>query len=436
MPKLVGQKDTDKSNSPAAAQKGTDSRSIRGAYRKFDPDDKSRRESIINGLVDDYLAHIKERGGGKCEHGFIRRQIDEVAKAHPDLRITRDDHNNAVVKRKKEEKGEVPKKRGPKKREGGSAKKRQKKSNESLPAAAGTLAAAMDALAAATDDAHDALSLDLGHIPLLPPIEGDAPIDSTQQPKKRRGHPKGSTTRRTRAPDKQAHIQATNWVVIQYAGLLQKAKETNTKVRNGAMQELNAEARLKFDLGDDFSVAKQTVNSRVKSGNLEVKHSGEASPLLPVEVTLRALILAADSANSQLNIAEAIELMNNLIRDTSYAEVFAAFKLRRGLGATDPNKPLVGMGWWRGFLRRNRDIESKVAIFRNPKGGRGTRQKDADKKKDNPILREMLQTMGASLMSSLPPPPALPHLRPAHPPPPALPSPLENLGDVPLGVNV
>lgn len=416
-----------KSNSPAAQEK-----ILRGSYRKFDPADKSRRESIINGLVDDYLVHIKERGGGKCEHGFIRRQIDEVTKAHPDLRITRDDHNNAVVKRKKEERGEAPNKRGPKKREGGSAKKKQKKSNESLPVAAGSLAAAIDNLAAATDDAYDAL----GSIPLLPPIDNDAEaalIDSSQQPKKKRGHPKGSTTRRTRAPDKEAHILATNWVVIQYAGLLQKAKETNTKVRNGAMQELNAEARLNFNLGDDFSVAKQTVNSRVKSGNLEVKHSGEASPLLPVEVTLRALILAADSANSQLNIAEAIELMNNLIRDTSYAEVFAAFKLRRGLGATDPNKPLVGMGWWRGFLRRNRDIESKVAIFRNPKGGRGTRQKDADKKKDNPVLRDMLATMGACLMSSLPPPPALPPPPPALLPPLALPSPLEDLVDVPLG---
>jgi hypothetical protein len=193
---------------------------------------------------------------------------------------------------------------------------------------------------------------------------------------------------------------------------------------------------------DDFSVAKQTFNSRVKLGNLEVKHSGEAPPLLPVEVTLRALILATDNANSQLNIAEAIELMNNLIRDTSYAEVFAAFKLRRGLGATDPNKPLVGMGWWRGFLRRNRDIESKVAIFRNPKGGRGTRQKDSDKKKDNPVLRDMIATMGASLMSSLLPPPALPPPPPALlpplalPPPPALPSPLEDLGDVPLGIYV
>jgi hypothetical protein len=227
MPKLVGKTITDTSNNPTVAQE----KILRGSYRKFDPTEKSRRESIINGLVDDYFAHMKERGGGKCEHGFIRRQIAEVTKAHPDLRITRDDHNNAVVKRKKEERGEVPKKRGPKtKREegggssgSGSANKKQKKSNEKTTlaimapplAAAGSLVAAMDALAAATDDAaHDtALSLDhLGPIPLLPPIEGDAPIDSTQQPKKRRGNPIGTKTRRTQAPDKEKHILATNWV--------------------------------------------------------------------------------------------------------------------------------------------------------------------------------------------------------------------------------
>ena len=60
------------------------------------------RDSIMTGLVNRYMAHIKENGG-TCKRGFQKDQLAQVTHSTPTMNITADDIKNALKKRRREE---------------------------------------------------------------------------------------------------------------------------------------------------------------------------------------------------------------------------------------------------------------------------------------------------------------------------------------------
>lgn len=175
-----------------------------------------------------------------------------------------------------------------------------------------------------------------------------------------RGRPKGSTNE-----SKQAYANAVvlgiNQVVTEYATLLTTARSTNKRLKRGTLSTIVDTARCNFELGDEFNVTRQLINHRLNVGCLEVVHRGVKSPLALPETVLKAMIIAAAELNAPISVQTTITLMNNLVQGTKYEDSFTAFKVSRGMKASNPRRPLIGTGWYKGFRKRNiGDICAKV----------------------------------------------------------------------------
>ena len=152
---------------------------------------------------------------------------------------------------------------------------------------------------------------------------------------------------------------------LEYAQLQQDAAskslpEKKVRVKAGLQKELVAEAKNMFEIEGDFDVPKQTINNRIKAEKLEVFHTGVGSPTLHIETFLVALIISAWRVKFPLLPSECILLMNKLIEDTELEAETIVWKMKQK--CYDRNAELLlGLGWWRGFRRRNIGIvNSKV----------------------------------------------------------------------------
>lgn len=171
----------------------------------------------------------------------------------------------------------------------------------------------------------------------------------------RGGRPLGSTNARKRAAlDDKA--KATNQVVTEYSKIkAQKTREGVDHVEKGTLTGLIEQAKAAFPLvGQNFTVSKQTVSARLKSNNLEVWHRGTPSPVLSVEPILIACITQAYEMNSPWKVKDCKDAMNQLIEGTPIAAQIIAKRMREG--TYDPDKPLLGRGWWRRFKKRNKEL--------------------------------------------------------------------------------
>ena len=201
------------------------------------------------------------------------------------------------------------------------------------------------------------------------PDQADESINPTNptaatKKKNKGGRPKGSTN-----PAKRAAIrhkkEAVNHVVVEYNRLQELAKAQNEKskkrirVEAGTRAKLVATAKTLYNIKDKkFDVPKNTIQNRIKTTRLEVWQPGEKSPVLMIEVVLKAYILTAFLVECPLNVSETIALMNDLIDGTEHEASLIEWKMKRNM--YDPDSPLLNRAWWRSFKIRNPDVVAKT----------------------------------------------------------------------------
>ena len=146
------------------------------------------------------------------------------------------------------------------------------------------------------------------------------------------GRPEGSTNKNKWLIELRKK-QAVNWVTESYEAEQKKAAITGVEseklvqVEKGTRMKLVKEAKSIFKIDDnDLDVPRQTIHSRIKSGNLEVWHTGSIPPLLEMEVVLKSYLLMASSLHSALSVTKAISLAKSLIKGTKYEQTFIAWK--------------------------------------------------------------------------------------------------------------
>lgn len=179
------------------------------------------------------------------------------------------------------------------------------------------------------------------------------------------GRPKGSTNANKRRAilDKK---RAVNWVCHQYHNLqaelkdANKSNQKNVRLKAGTREKLIIKAKATFNVKGDFDVPKQTIHNRINSANLQVWHTGEGSPVIVIEVLLTSYIITAWAINCPLSVADCIDLMNGFIDNTVYEVELIKWKQGQKIYYEDADLPLLGVGWWRGFKRRNPELESKT----------------------------------------------------------------------------
>ena len=343
------------------------------AYKKFDPASKIIRQSVISSLATTYLDHLNSNGG-KCRRGFLAGLVDQAATTTIGLEITKSDIRNEAQRR----------------RASGSNVATPSPSNIAAPnlnllAVASSIASASESSSGPTEVVvvapaapPPASSTPAAPAPTepaphpsaasapapAPPSAPPPPPAAASRNLHKGGRPKGTTD-----ADKRAAIlakkKATNWVTIEFAAARSELEHSNPNRRKrsflppGTREDLVARAIVKFGIKGKFDVPRSTIDSRIKADRLEVWQTGEASPVIMVEVTLNAYIIQAWCLNCPLSVSGCIDLMNSLINGTRFEAKLIAWKAKRGI--LDPNreKPLVGYKWWELFKRRNPEIITK-----------------------------------------------------------------------------
>ncbi len=99
---------------------------------------------------------------------------------------------------------------------------------------------------------------------------------TSEQPRNMGGRAVG-TTKKYATEKKKAIIEATNYVVVEYAAAKNEAKKLGKNTPRGTRAQLVEEAKGLFDVGDDFHVASSTIDNRIQAGNLQVFQRGPLS---------------------------------------------------------------------------------------------------------------------------------------------------------------
>lgn len=173
-----------------------------------------------------------------------------------------------------------------------------------------------------------------------------------------KGGRKAGTTKAQKRQNKSNLRDAKNWITKGYAAERDEAKRTGGRVPDKTLTTLVQSAAVEFNLPSDFTMSRQTVSARIKSGNLEVAHPGEVTPLAPLEVILSSYIVAAWRIKKPLTCGQTYQLANSLILRSDLAKEFKEWKMKRGLYDDDEDANLLGSRWFQGFRKRNEGIFS------------------------------------------------------------------------------
>eukprot|EP00985_Skeletonema_marinoi_P005319 scaffold2291_cov149-Skeletonema_marinoi.AAC.2 len=135
-----------------------------------------------------------------------------------------------------------------------------------------------------------------------------------------------------------------------------KHSKKRVRVANGFRGTLVKQAKEHFQIDDeDFDVPPTTIESRITAERLEVWQPGEVSPIIETEVALTSLIIMAGELKSPLSVGDIIHLANSLIEGTPVAKTLIDWKRKKGMDV-DPDLPLLGPAWYRGFSAGNRQL--------------------------------------------------------------------------------
>jgi hypothetical protein len=93
-----------------------------------------------------------------------------------------------------------------------------------------------------------------------------------------------------------------------------------------------------------------TVRTQARRSLAKSSGHGAKSPLPDAEKALVEICIQMGKIRQPLNCTDAIELMNNSIKDTDLQKELVKFQMQPKLGYKDGK---VSNGWWKGFLCRH-----------------------------------------------------------------------------------
>ena len=131
------------------------------------------------------------------------------------------------------------------------------------------------------------------------------------------------------------------------------AKEDGTYCSPKTLHNVIAQVTKKRDLPENC-VSVHGIRKRITRGREYIPYTckaGLSSPLLAIEPTIVAIILQMARVRESLSNSQAVELVNSIVQGTEYQQKLVDFKSMY----CSTSQPTVGVGYWRGFMRRNRN---------------------------------------------------------------------------------
>lgn len=131
------------------------------------------------------------------------------------------------------------------------------------------------------------------------------------------------------------------------------AKEDGTYCSPKTLHNVIAQVTKKRDLPENC-VSVHGIRKRITRGREYIPYTckaGLSSPLLAIEPAIVAIILQMARVRESLSNSQAVELVNSIVQGTEYQQKLVDFKSMY----CSTSQPTVGVGYWRGFMRRNRN---------------------------------------------------------------------------------
>ena len=261
---------------------------------------KTAKKKALDDIAEK-MHKAKESNGGKVPHGFTATYVDELLKCWPDMtRDTINYHYRSWLKK-------------------------------------GTVVVS-DTLA--SDNSGEGMELS----------NTDQSDSSTQNHSslKKVGRPKGSTQQATKL-GKDCFIAVKNEIARKY----KKAKEDSRGCRlgDGLLQEIINDVSKKRNLPSSYVIKADSIQKRIKRGNVSAKSCGLTSPLVALETIVVTIVIQMARIRQCLTPSCGVVLVNSLISGNKLEEDLIKWK-KENIRGTKNISGTVGSGYWAGFMKR------------------------------------------------------------------------------------
>jgi hypothetical protein len=136
--------------------------------------------------------------------------------------------------------------------------------------------------------------------------------------------------------------------------LFKAKKSAKHKLPNGTLKLIVSAAEVQYKLPEGCINA-DTVTSRVKRNNLGSIAHHMVSPLIELEPLFVSWCERMAEIGMALNRDNVLGLVGDLIADTEYATKLEQFKKKRKLKTREGGRTIVGVRWYKSFMKRNKD---------------------------------------------------------------------------------
>jgi hypothetical protein len=166
------------------------------------------------------------------------------------------------------------------------------------------------------------------------------------------GRPKGSTLAAARDMDSRVALSKKE-IAEQYSVVMDNAKAQNTRAPKGALASIINTVKAKNGVPLNMAVSVHTIRTRARRKSFKLTKRGSPSPMADVEPYLVALIEQLGRMRVPITVQEGLELANSVIDGTSIRVSVDAWREKHCAGYRVAKIKKLGMGYWRGFMRRN-----------------------------------------------------------------------------------
>jgi len=151
---------------------------------------------------------------------------------------------------------------------------------------------------------------------------------------------------------------ATKECVSLLSDLQREMKREGRRLRKGAIKDTITQCAARHNLPPSDEIKTETVKQRLKRKTTK-GNTGNSSPMETIEPYIVSIIIQLSNMHIPITILQGLQLCNSIIMGTKFKEQVDVFKRRMCRSAT----PVLGRGYWRGFLKRNKHlISSKKAV--------------------------------------------------------------------------
>jgi hypothetical protein len=186
---------------------------------------------------------------------------------------------------------------------------------------------------------------------------GSAYSESTVESIRLGGCPRGSTAAYSLELRKKAEA-ATKECVSLLSDLQREMKREGRRLRKGAIKDTITQCAARHNLPPSDEIKTETVKQRLKRKTTK-GNTGNSSPMETIEPYIVSIIIQLSNMCIPITVLQGLQLCNSIIMGTKFKEQVDVFKRRMCRSAT----PVLGRGYWRGFLKRNKHlISSKKAV--------------------------------------------------------------------------